>query len=243
MSSANKYNKIIFDCDGVILDSNPIKITAMELALQAIRSSGDIIIKKIIFREDDIKKCIRYFRANFGKSRFHHVKHFFENFLEVPNPLASEQCQKAVLEFYADFLDKNYSKTNITNGFLTAVRAMSGDKFVVSGSEQSQLITTFKKRNLDGFFKGIFGSPMPKEKIIKSIIRDSNDARFAVYIGDSETDFDVCRRLNLDFLAYIPYSNDPKTMMNLSEKFGFPIANDWNDVIKIIQNDKVENIE
>ena len=67
MQSFYDYDVIIFDCDGVILDSNNLKIKAMEAALL-----------KSNFPKNKIKKSIKFFNDNFGMSRFYHVDYFVE---------------------------------------------------------------------------------------------------------------------------------------------------------------------
>ena len=72
MHSINKYSQYIFDCDGVILDSNQLKIEAMALTLN-----------EIGIEENIVKECINYFSNNFGKSRFHHVDVFIRDFFQI----------------------------------------------------------------------------------------------------------------------------------------------------------------
>lgn len=68
------YELYIFDCDGVILNSNALKIVAMKEALLALS-----------FSAGKVAECVEYFSKNFGKSRFHHIKYFIENILHVEN--------------------------------------------------------------------------------------------------------------------------------------------------------------
>lgn len=72
MPLLSEYEVYIFDCDGVILDSNHLKIEAMKNALEAHFSAQDLT-----------EACVDYFRHNFGKSRFHHVAHFLDSILAI----------------------------------------------------------------------------------------------------------------------------------------------------------------
>ena len=67
MHQLSKYDVYIFDCDGVIFNSNQLKIKAMKNSLEANFSDSHLI-----------KQCLNYFQLNFGKSRFHHIEHFLK---------------------------------------------------------------------------------------------------------------------------------------------------------------------
>ena len=51
MRQISDYDIYIFDCDGVILDSNQLKIEAMERALSA-----------LFTKKTEIDNCIHYFK-------------------------------------------------------------------------------------------------------------------------------------------------------------------------------------
>ena len=57
MNNLNKYKSLIFDCDGVILNSNKIKIEAFRKVLQK-------------FNPLAVEELINYLKNNFGTSRY-----------------------------------------------------------------------------------------------------------------------------------------------------------------------------
>jgi len=65
MRRFSDYDLLIFDCDGVILDSNTLKIDAMRSAL----TEFDITT-------EEANRCALFFAENFGKSRFYHVDYY-----------------------------------------------------------------------------------------------------------------------------------------------------------------------
>ncbi len=79
------YDVYIFDCDGVILDSNQLKIDAMKKAL--IKFFGD---------DHKIAECVEYFKRNFGTSRFHHVEHFVNEIFMFSGDEKNNAYEKAV---------------------------------------------------------------------------------------------------------------------------------------------------
>ena len=98
-----KYDTIIFDCDGVILDSNDLKIEAMREALYLAN-----------VMPHDIKLCCDYFKNNFGKSRYHHVQYFIEHIIENAN----EGIYSQVLDIYSVKCEELYLSAEITPGFM-----------------------------------------------------------------------------------------------------------------------------
>ena len=131
MPQLSDYSIYIFDCDGVILDSNQLKIEAMKNALEAHFSAQDLIIE-----------CIDYFRHNFGKSRFHHVAHFLDNILDIKK----EQRNKLEQLILADFSKQCrtlYLMAQLTPSFMAFLDQCKGRRYVASGSEQGELRGVF----------------------------------------------------------------------------------------------------
>ena len=65
MQSSRAERIHLFDCDGVLLDSNNLKVEALADALFTVGASKEFI---------DL--AIKTFRQNFGKSRLKHFKAF-----------------------------------------------------------------------------------------------------------------------------------------------------------------------
>jgi len=214
MRQLSKYKNYIFDCDGVLLDSNCLKIEAMKKSLE-----------KAGIKDSNVKSCIEYFSSNFGKSRYHHVNYFFQYIIEeVPQ---SELLQKKILGNYENSCDILYLKAKKTAHIDDALKKLDGRKYVASGSEETQLKKALSKKFPSKMFSGIFGSPMPKLEIVSNILENSTNNDF-VLIGDSLADLDVAIELKIDFVGYTPYSNTPQLLMEKCMHHGFPTLNTWN---------------
>lgn len=200
MLHLNKYDVCIFDCDGVIFNSNHLKISAMDEVLSAHFSSGE---KK--------KDCLNYFKNNFGKSRFHHIDFFLKNFFKVES---SERIplKKRILNDFSVKCYELYLKAQLTPNILELLKKSKAKKFVASGSEQSELKLIFESRKLSDYFKSIYGSPTPKEIIIKNIL-DKELTKNAVMIGDSHSDMYAAEQNDIDFIFYSPFSNVKEEMI------------------------------
>ncbi len=219
MRPTSDYGVLVFDCDGVIFDSNRLKIEAMEKALGL--ACGD--------QPAAVAACVDYFAANFGKSRYHHVQHFVDRILAVE----SEQKQAlhdAILEAYASQCFELYLGAAITPGVLELIAASPAIKYVASGSDQAELRRVFAARGLEHHFAGIMGSPARKADLVGAIRADHPDA-VALMIGDAVSDWQAASAHGLDFLFYAPLSNVTATMLNLAEEHGFEVCHDFGALL------------
>ncbi|WP_413701743.1 HAD family hydrolase [Psychromonas sp. KJ10-10] len=200
-----KYDIYIFDCDGVILDSNQLKIDAMHNALLP-------LVKNI----KHVNLCIDYFRNNFGRSRFHHIDVFVNELLDLKDS-EKESIKVDILEGYSSQCKALYLSADLTPNILTFISALRGKKYIASGSEQQELRDVFKERGLDSHFDEIFGSPAKKSDLVASILK-SNVQQRAIMFGDAISDLEATRLSNIDFIAYIPFSNVKEKLVTLSKK-------------------------
>lgn len=215
MHQLDDYDIYIFDCDGVILDSNQLKIDAMEIALTTELENND-----------KIYECINYFRNNFGQSRFHHVSHFLDNVTKVPE-FNKKNLEQRILNNFSNQCSQLYLKANLTPGIKLFLESCKGKKYVASGSEQAELIKVFKQLGLDVYFNGIFGSPTKKTDIITSILEEEKNTN-AVMIGDSESDMLSATKNNIDFIFYSPFSNVKEKMITQCKLYKHLIIDDFS---------------
>ncbi len=211
------YDIYIFDCDGVILDSNQLKIDAMARAL-----------KYLSFDECKISQCVTYFSQNFGKSRFHHVEYFIEHFLCLEKSQI-ETVKNSVLKSFSDECKKLYVKAEITPFFIEFITSLKGRKYIASGSEQTELREVFKLRGLDKYFVNIFGSPTKKNELVSRILI-SEESTKAVMFGDAISDLEAAKNNNIDFVAYLPFSNVKEEMIRFCNNLHYPALESWHNI-------------
>jgi len=208
------YDIYIFDCDGVILDSNQLKIDAMKHALY-----------ECVGEHEKISKCLDYFKRNFGTSRFHHINVFVNEILALPI-IEREKTYKELLSCYSEQCKRLYLKAELTPGVLEFIQGLSGKKYIASGSEQNELIEVFKNRGLDVHFEKILGSPEAKVNLVSNILKDVRCN--AVMFGDAISDMKAALDNSIDFIAYLPYSNVRDELVLESEIRGFTIIDSWS---------------
>ena len=217
MQNYDAYDAVIFDCDGVILDSNSMKVNAMERALSASE-----------FEKDRIGLAVEYFRGNFGKSRYHHVDYFVD---ELSSDVDDKQgLKEAILSLFAAEVEKGYLQAPEAPGisWLLKVSAETKSLFVASGSEEVQLNRILQQRGFDKYFKQILGSPVKKSENVKEIL--AAGFKKVLFIGDAVADYEAANENEIDFLFYAPYSNVKERMMELSAQKRFPVIQDFKEL-------------
>jgi len=180
-----KYSTLIFDCDGVLLNSNSVKTEAFYRAT-------------LPYGEEKAKSFVKYHTLNGGISRYKKFEYFLDNIAEHRNGSDLER----LLSSYSESVIEGLLSCEIAEG-LSSLRekTLSSSWMVVSGGDQKELRDVFKKRGLDGFFdKGIFGSPDTKEYILNVKFSDGKISKPAIFLGDSKYDYIASQSINVEFL-------------------------------------------
>lgn len=181
----SKYKTWFFDCDGVLLDSNQLKSESFyEVALP--------------YGKENAKALVECNKRLGGVTRFDKFRYFFGTILEKKN--FEKELEKALHNFSTLVCEKLIScpETSGVRDFLSSLPTNTR-KYVVSGGAQSEIRYVFKQRGLDIYFNGIYGCPDSKEVIMGDRVRSSDIEYPAVFIGDSQYDYEIAMRFNLDF--------------------------------------------
>jgi phosphoglycolate phosphatase-like HAD superfamily hydrolase len=180
----SKYKTLIFDCDGVILDSNKLKTQGF---YKAVMSDGSTYADALV----------NFHLRNGGISRYKKFSHYLSSINKKSN-------------LSLDFLLSKY-KAHVFCGLLSCDVSLGFEEFiisvekshnmVISGGDQAELKVVFGKRSISHFFDGgIFGSPLDKEEIIRTQISNGNLIFPAVFFGDSKYDYEVASKFGIDFI-------------------------------------------
>ena len=187
MIDLSLYDYVVFDCDGVILDSNWLKTEAFELALQ-----GD--------SEKYVDKMIAYHKANGGVSRYKKFKHYFEEINTHEND--GKNIEEAISRF-SEIVYEGLMKCDYITGavdFIKDVKEKGLPLFVVSGSDGEELREVFNKRKIDSLFSAIYGSPPTKTENMKKVKSQVGAQTKGIFFGDSRSDMEAAEGFGLDFI-------------------------------------------
>lgn len=183
------YNSIIFDCDGVILNTNKIKTEGFRITTKN-------------FKREDIELLIKFHLLNGGISRFKKFEYFLDKILPIDPSRKRNLLLEEFLDKYQCYTQQEMLNSEVTSE-LSSFRLNTKNKkwFIVSGGEQNQLESIFKYKKIDHLFDGgIYGSPKDKDQILKEEISSGNLKLPALFIGDSKYDHIVAKLNNLDFI-------------------------------------------
>ena len=181
---------ILWDFDGVILDSMKIK--------------GDGFVE--LFKDFDskfIEVFEKFHYENGGVSRFDKIKYFYEEI--ILHKVSKDEILRLSDKFSSIMQTKLFDKSKLIKDSLLFI-SNNYQKYnfhIVSGAEHNELNDLCKYFNIDDFFKSIDGSPTKKTILIKKIIKkfryNINDV---ILIGDAITDYNAARDNNIEFFGY-----------------------------------------
>lgn len=195
----DQYATLVFDCDGVVLDSNRVKTEAFR---QAALPWGTVPAEALV----------AHHVAHGGVSRYAKFAHFLDHILpqHAPDAVPGRDGPdlQALLDTYAGAVREGLLTCAVADG-LAELRAATPQSrwMIVSGGDQAELRDIFALRDLASLFDGgIFGSPDSKDTILDRELENGNIMQPAVFLGDSQYDFDASRRANIEFLFVSQWS-------------------------------------
>lgn len=185
----NIYKTIIFDCDGVILNSNKIKSDAFRKVAEN-------------FGDDEAEKLVAFNKENGGVSRYVKFNYFLNEILHLDQKKNNNLTVDNLIDQFSTRVTDGLCRCELVSGLKELRKSTkSAEWMIISGGDQSELRYVFKKRDLTKFFnKGIFGSPTPKNEIFKREIEKGNILMPALFIGDSKYDYECASKFEIDFV-------------------------------------------
>tara|TARA_Y100001968_G_scaffold323823_1_gene362128 strand:+ start:1749 stop:2420 length:672 start_codon:yes stop_codon:yes gene_type:complete len=189
MLKIQEYKSIVFDCDGVILNSNKIKTRAFRIASLPYGHKASTSL------ED-------YHLRNGGISRYEKFDYFLTSIVPISCKIEKEMYLKRMLKIYSEETEKGLIDSEITYGLNTLRDKTKNLSWsIVSGGDQDQLHCVFKEKQIMYLFDGgVFGSPDAKNVILKRELKRENIKKPALFLGDSALDHQVSVANGLDFI-------------------------------------------
>tara|TARA_R110000765_G_scaffold76266_1_gene149452 strand:- start:2009 stop:2674 length:666 start_codon:yes stop_codon:yes gene_type:complete len=205
----NNYKTIIFDCDGVVLNSNKVKTQAFYNTALA-------------FGQAAAERLVKYHVERGGISRYKKFQWFIDNLNKEDLAQSKDQPNlDNLLSSYAAEVHKGLRSCHIAEG-LTELREKTKDSIwlIVSGGDQAELRELFAERDIAQFFDGgIFGSPDSKEVIMNREREQGNIKSPAVFIGDSQYDYTAVESVgDIDFIFVTDWSEFDEYKQFFEEK-------------------------
>ena len=189
MFKIEDYKSIVFDCDGVILNSNKIKTRAFR------KASFPFGLEASSSLED-------YHLRNGGISRYEKFDYFLTSIVPINCKKKKALYLKRMLKIYSEESQEGLLDSEITFGLHSLRDKTKNSSWsIVSGGDQDQLNFLFAKKKIMHLFNGgIFGSPDTKNQILnRELVRGSIKLP-ALFLGDTELDHKVSVANGLDFI-------------------------------------------
>lgn len=182
----SRYKTFLFDCDGVLLDTNALKSSGFyEVALPYGKKCAEALKN--------------YHQRHGGISRYEKMRYFITDILKRSY---DKQLHTKLVAEYGNYCLKKMiqaEETLLMRDLLNTVN-LQGTCFVVSGGKETELQQVFACKGLGHYFKGIFGSPRSKMEIVSDLWSSGMIHFPAVYIGDSQYDYIVAEKHEIDFV-------------------------------------------
>lgn len=190
----------IFDCDGVITDTNELKTKAF-----------NFVAKKYL-SDKASKELLEFHKKNLGKSRWEKF-----NFIKAIG-LNENYKTEYLCEEYANFIESSIYDHPLVprvKDYLESIINKSEDYiYVASGGESEQVKRLLKHHRLNIHKKNIFGSPEKKIDIVKKIKKKHENLNFVLY-GDSFYDAECAKLIKSKFIFVSGYTTcDTNKILN-----------------------------
>lgn len=190
MKVLNKVKTILWDFDGVIMDSMPTRSLGFVKVLEQ-------------YPQDQIDALLRYHNLNGGLSRYVKFRYFFEH---IRNESITEaQVQELANQFSTVMLSLLLDKTLLIQDSVDFIQHNYKNyrMHIVSGSDGNELNKICDALGLSPNFLSIQGSPTPKNELVRAVLEaNSYQKDEVVLIGDSINDHQAAQVNQIRFIGY-----------------------------------------
>lgn len=181
---------IIWDFDGVILNSNKV------------RDQGFVEVLND-YSPDEVGQLLAFHQANGGLSRYVKFEYFFKEV--VKQPYTEQDVLTLAQRFSVIMKELLTDKALLIEETLTFIQSHyhTLPMHIISGSDGEELRFLCQHLDISGYFRSIAGSPIPKlENLQRLIIQENYVASQLVLVGDSINDYEAAKFNDVPFQAY-----------------------------------------
>lgn len=185
-----KYSAIIFDFDGVLVESADIKTKAYA---ELFKEYGHEVVEQVV----------QYNLVQGGLSRFEHFRYFYK---EILKKSLSEDEEIQLADKFSRLVERAVIQAPWVPGVIDFLTTYADDMdfYIASGTPEEELLRIIEARKIKHYFKGIHGAPKKKASIITNILSESNlEAEEVVMIGDTMTDYEGAMLAGINFIGRV----------------------------------------
>lgn len=181
---------VIFDFDGVLVDSVDIKTRAFA------RLFGDK-------PPEVVRAIIRHHLDNGSMSRFEKIRYYYREFLK--QPLADEELAR-LCDRFAGYVVEEVVRAPYVKGAKDFLDKCNQRYVccVASGTPEDELKSIISRRHMSGYFRGVYGAPKKKADIIREVLDITKcPQQEAVFVGDDLFDYEAVKGNGIKFIAVV----------------------------------------
>jgi len=200
---------IIFDLDGVIIESAGIKTEAFRTLFAGY--------------PDKLPQIMTYHEKNAGISRYIKFRYIYNKMLG--QELAPER-EKELGEEFSRIVLGQILKAPFVAGVIKFLKNNSQRYllFIASGTPEEELRYILRRRGLDTYFRGAYGTPRTKTEITRRILAEHQLKSWEViFVGDAESDRIAAAETGVNFVARTNISDNTlgDCVWNIQDFTGF----------------------
>lgn len=197
-NSVREIDLVVFDCDGVLLETMPAKIEAFRRWVPEAHAD----------RREDFMKIVM---AGFGTARTHHIRSFYEQILRQSVSDAFLELEVARFTEICEPLCASAGWRPGSLEFVQCCLAAGAPRYVLSGTPQAPLEAMLEANGTAGLFDVIIGSPPAKPESLARILSETGTVpERCVFVGDAEADRAAAEKVGAHFV-YFPSEADRPT--------------------------------
>lgn len=188
MINFSKYKAILWDFDGVLIDSMPVRDKGFEKVLAQ-------------YPKQQVEQLLQYHRQNGGLSRYVKFRYFFEQIRH--EPITEDQVFRLADDFSRVMKKELVNKALLIEDSLSFVKRyyQQYSMYIVSGSDEKELNFLCTELGIARYFQAMKGSPTPKRDLVKQVLA-FHPPEDCVLIGDSENDYQAAVANGVVFCGY-----------------------------------------
>jgi HAD superfamily hydrolase (TIGR01549 family) len=185
---AGRYEAIVFDFDGVLVESLDVKTQAFASLYAE-------------YGTDIVRKVIAYHLANGGVTRFKKFRYYHETLLGIP---LTTKAEVELGQRFSCLVEDAVVDAPAVPGAMEFLERHAGTLplFVASSTPEQELKRIVERRGMSRYFEDLFGAPHTKAEIL---VRISTQRRFTpdrvLMIGDARADYEGALAAGADFIG------------------------------------------
>ncbi|PXA05582.1 hypothetical protein DDZ13_01530 [Coraliomargarita sinensis] len=187
---SQEIDLIVFDCDGVLLDTMPAKIEAFRTWVpEAYSEYAGVFMDKVMH--------------GFGRSRRHHIESFYREILAMDPEAPFLESEIERFTEICEPLCANAGWRRGSKEFVTCCLEAGALRYVLSGTPQKPLESMLRSNGASALFNVILGSPPAKPDSMVRILQETTVApERTIFIGDANADRIAAEHVGAHFVYF-----------------------------------------